>query len=111
MRIFGTSSHADLVREAYRAWDAEDWPRAGELLEAAVRLRPDGEGSEKLWFDAALAYKFVRDWDKAYALGKEAAARAPRGAQDPAFWNLGIAATVRRDWPTARDCWTRYGIP
>jgi hypothetical protein len=100
----------DIVARAYRAWDAEDWTSAGELLEAAVRSDPDAPGSERLWFDAALAYKFLRDWHKAYELGKEAAARAQRGDQDPAFWNLGIAATVLRDWATARDSWAGYGI-
>jgi hypothetical protein len=110
MGIFGRSPRRDLLRQAYQAWDAEDWQRAGESLEAAVRQAPDAPGSGKLWFDAALAYKFLRNWSKAYELGKQAAARAPRGEQDPAFWNLGIAATVLRDWSTARDAWSGYGV-
>lgn len=110
MRGFGRSGRRDLIKRAYRAWDAEEWQRAGELLEAAVRQDPDGRGSEKLWFDAALAFKFLRDWRKAYELGKEAVARAPRNQQDPAFWNLGIAATVVGDWLTARDSWSGYGF-
>jgi tetratricopeptide (TPR) repeat protein len=110
VRFSGGSEFDELVTRAYQAWDAEDWPRAGELLEAAVRRDPDGRHSARLWFDAALAYKFLRDWPKAYELGKRAAARAERGTGDPAFWNLGIAATVLRDWPTARDSWRGYGI-
>jgi len=110
VRVLGRSRNGDLVKRAYEAWHAEDWQRAGELLEDAVRRDPDGRDSAKLWFDAALAYKYLRDWRKAYELGKEAAARAPRGRQDPAFWNLGIAATVLGDWPTARDSWRGYGI-
>ncbi|MEE6262672.1 tetratricopeptide repeat protein [Plantactinospora sonchi] len=111
MRSHRGSFDTDLVNQAYQAWDAEDWPRAGELLERAVRQAPDARGSDKLWFDAALAYKFLRDWPKAYELGLEAAARARRGKEDPAFWNLGIVATVLRDWATARDCWQGYGLP
>ncbi|WP_257040761.1 hypothetical protein [Streptomyces sp. TLI_55] len=42
--------------------------------------------------------------------GREAAARAPRGEGDPAYWNLGIAATIQRDWATARDAWAGFGI-
>jgi len=110
VRIFRRSADRDLVKQAYQAWDAEDWQHAGQLLEEAVRREPDAHDSEKLWFDAALAYKFLRNWQKAYELGKEAAARAPRGAQDPAYWNLGIAATALRDWVTARDAWSGYGI-
>ncbi|MFC6022560.1 hypothetical protein ACFP2T_41190 [Plantactinospora solaniradicis] len=110
MTLFQHSPDGDVVKRAYQAWDAGDWQRAGELMEAAVRQAPDAPGSGTLWFDAALAYKFLRDWPKAYELGREAAARASRGQQDPAFWNLGIAATVLRDWSTARDCWTGYGV-
>ena len=106
----GRSPHRDLVKQAYIAWDREDWAEAGRLLEQAVRAAPDQRGGERLWFDAALAYKFLRDWPKAYELGREAAARARRGAEDPAFWNLGIAATALRDWATARDCWAGYGL-
>ncbi|GAA0798339.1 hypothetical protein [Spirilliplanes yamanashiensis] len=106
----GRSPHRDLVKSAYIAWDREDWAEAGRLLEQAVRAAPDQRGSERLWFDAALAYKFLRDWPKAYELGREAAARSRRGAEDPAFWNLGIAATALRDWATARDCWAGYGL-
>jgi hypothetical protein len=72
-------SNDDLVTQAYRAWQAEDWQRAGPLLEAAVRQNPDARGAEKLRFDAALAYKFLRAWPKAYELGIQAAARAVRG--------------------------------
>jgi hypothetical protein len=99
------------VREAYAAWEVEDWRRVAELLEAAVRRDPDGPHSQAYWFDAALAYKFLRNWPKAYELGREAARRAPRNEQDPAYWNLGIAATVLRDWVTARDAWLGYGVP
>jgi hypothetical protein len=104
------SDDRELLTSAYAAWEAEDWRRAGELLETAVRRRPDSRDSPRFWYDAALAYKFLRDWPKAYELGKEAAARAARGEQDPAFWNLGIAATMLRDWQTARDAWAGYGL-
>jgi hypothetical protein len=110
VRLFRRPPPNELVQQAYQAWDVEDWERAGQLLEAAVRGAPDGPRGEKLWFDAALAHKFQGNWLQAYELGKEAAARSKRGKQDPAFWNLGIAATVLRDWATARDSWRGYGI-
>lgn len=110
MRITEASDDRDLIKCAYQAFDAEDWHQAGQLLETVLHRDPDRQGSETLWFDAALTYKFLGDWPKAYSLGKQAAARATVGQQDPAFWNLGIAATVRRDWATARNCWRDYGI-
>jgi hypothetical protein len=103
-------SDRQLFERARAAWEREDWLEAAEAYEALLAEHPDEDVSPAWWFDAALAYKFLRDWPKAYELGKQAAARSPRGEQDPAFWNLGIAATVLHDWPTARDAWDGFGI-
>ncbi|MFC8296263.1 tol-pal system YbgF family protein [Micromonospora orduensis] len=100
----------ELLTAAYEAWESEDWPQAGELLERLARRHPDHPRAGVWWYDAALAYKFLRNWAKAYELGREAAARADRDAQDPAFWNLGIAATIMEDWATARDAWRGFGV-
>ncbi|MEV5434514.1 tetratricopeptide repeat protein [Streptomyces sp. NPDC052682] len=100
----------ELIRQAYTAWEAEEWLRAAGLLEQVLAHFPDAEPSAVWWYDAALAHKFLRNWDEAYELGREAAARAPRGEGDPAYWNLGIAATIQRDWATARDAWAGFGI-
>lgn len=100
----------ECIGQAYAAWDAEDWMGAAGLLEQVLAHFPDTGPSAGWWYDAALAHKFLRNWDKAYELGREAAARAPRGEGDPAYWNLGIAATVRRDWASARDAWRGFGI-
>ena len=99
-----------IVQRAYQAWDAEDWSSAGPLLAQAAQVA-DSERAPALWFDAALAYKFLRDWPRAYELGRTAAEFAQRGEGDPAFWNLGIAATELREWDVARDAWLGYGVP
>lgn len=99
-----------LLAQAQVAWDAEQWQLAADRYEEVLRHYPDEEPSGIWWFDAALAHKFLRNWPKALELGKQAAARAPRAEGDPAYWNLGIAATVLRDWPTARDAWSGFGI-
>jgi hypothetical protein len=98
-----------VFERAYQAWDAQDWPVAATLLEEAARAA-DGVEAYRLWFDAALAHKFLRDWPRAFELGRTAAGLAQRGVQDPAFWNLGIAATALHEWETARDAWLGYGI-
>ncbi|MFG2044551.1 hypothetical protein [Dactylosporangium sp. NPDC048998] len=97
------------VAQAYEAFKAEDWPRAGDLL-AAVAARLGGKAAKAAWFDAALAYKFARDWPRAYETGKIAVTYVERGAEEPAYWNLGTAATILRDWDTARDAWAGYGL-
>ncbi|MCW3842120.1 tetratricopeptide repeat protein [Micromonospora yasonensis] len=100
----------ELLKAAYEAWDAQHWAVAGEQLERLVRRHPDHPHAAVWWYDAALAHKFLRNWAKAYELGREAAARAERGNQDPAYWNLGIAATIMEDWATARDAWRGFGL-
>ncbi|AYN41587.1 tetratricopeptide repeat protein [Streptomyces dangxiongensis] len=99
-----------LIERAYQAWDAEEWLTAAGLLERVLAHFPDEEPSGGWWYDAALGHKVMRNWAKAYELGREAAARAPRGEGDPAYWNLGIAATIQRDWVTARQAWEGFGI-
>ncbi|MGA8112060.1 MAG: hypothetical protein WCA46_00205 [Actinocatenispora sp.] len=100
-----------LEKSGYRAFEAEDWERAGRQLAEAAERTESRPAAAELWYDAALAYKFLHDWPKAYELGLRAAALSERGAENPVFWNLGIAATILRDWDVARDAWRGYGIP
>ncbi|MFD8739440.1 tol-pal system YbgF family protein [Streptomyces sp. NPDC059618] len=99
-----------LIGEAREAFDAGEWQRSADLHEQVLAHFPDEEPSAVWWYDAALAHKFLRNWEKALDLGREAAARSPRGEGDPAYWNLGIAATILREWATARDAWSGFGI-
>ncbi|MGW7523946.1 tetratricopeptide repeat protein [Streptomyces sp. NPDC054783] len=104
------SEAVELITRAREEWQAEEWLRAADLYERVLAHYPDENPSAVWWYDAALAHKFLRNWAKAYELGREAAARAPRGEGDPAYWNLGIAATIQRDWATAREAWDGFGI-
>lgn len=99
-----------LLERARTAWDAEEWETAAELYEELLAICPDAPNSYVWWFNGALAYKFVRNWPKAFELGRQAAARSETGKRDPAFWNLGIAATILNDWGVARAAWEGYGI-
>ncbi|MBB5874452.1 hypothetical protein F4553_007886 [Allocatelliglobosispora scoriae] len=100
----------ELVEQARVAWEAQDWMRSAALYQRLAIEAPNDRRVGDWWYDAALAQKFLRNWAEAYRLGILAAANAPRGRQDPAFWNLGIAATIQRDWATARDAWAGFGI-
>jgi hypothetical protein len=100
----------ELLRQALAAWDAEAWLDAAIAYERLLEMAPDDPRGDVWAFDAALAYKFLRNWQEAHRLGKVACLNARRGEEDPAFWNLGIAATVLRDWETARDAWRGYGV-
>lgn len=94
---------------AYEAWDREDWAAAGALLEEEAKA-VFGPGATELWFDAALAYKNLRDWPRALEFGYKAAGFLAHGASEPAWWNLGIAATALGRWDVAREAWSAYGV-
>jgi hypothetical protein len=95
--------------QAYRAFEAEQYERAGNLLaDVAVGAAP--EFAKPLWFDAALCALRMRDWPTARDRGLEAVRFVERGVNEPAYWNLGTAATALRDWELARDCWVGFGM-
>lgn len=108
------SEAKELIKQVCAAWGAEERQRAADLYEQVLAHVPDEKSSAEKssaewWYDAALGHRFLRDWEKAYEPGVRAAARSPRGQGDPAYWNLGIATTIRRDWTTARGAcgWAR----
>ena len=100
----------ELLEQGWAAWDAQDWLTAARIYEDLATRRPEDPRTPGLWYDAALAHKFLRDWPRAFELGRQAARLAEPGTGDPAFWNLGIAATVLHAWSVARDAWIGYGI-
>jgi tetratricopeptide (TPR) repeat protein len=100
-----------LLQRGEEAAEAQDWPVVAACYEQFLGAFPDTPISAELWFDAALANKFLRNWPKAYELGRQAALRAGEPEGNPAWWNLGIAATMVGDWSTAREAWTKYGVP
>ena len=66
-----------VLRQAYDAWEAEDWDVAAEAFEALVAAAraEDAPRSELAgWaFDLALTHKFRRDWPAARDHGLAAA--------------------------------------
>lgn len=113
----GTLPLDDLLAR-YRAidlWQDEDdaGTARAELADrlAAEALRRDPDDSAML-FDRGLFAKWRRDWDAAAEHAAAALDLVPAADREgePAAWNLGIAATARRDWATARRAWTTFGI-
>jgi len=63
------------------------------------------------WFDLGLIHKWRGEWGQCLACNRKALELEPWDAQDPAYWNAGIAATALEDWPAARWAWRGYGVP
>jgi len=96
-----------------KANDAGDAERAGQFAAEMTRVAPDSYYS---WFEAALHAKARRDWPRSLEWNQRAtelfgeAEASDFGGDNPAAWNLGIAATAVGDWATARRAWTMYGV-
>jgi hypothetical protein len=77
-----------------------------EMLARVVAAEPDNAAA---WFDLGLAHKHLGNWrDCAEANLRALEISSEPG--DPAWWNLGIAATALREWALARWAWRGYGI-
>ncbi|MBL0743876.1 tetratricopeptide repeat protein [Chryseolinea lacunae] len=59
-------------------------------------------------YNLGLIYKYQNTWDKSYYHNKRAVALESDNAG--AHWNLGIAATMLKDWKLARQCWNFFGM-
>jgi hypothetical protein len=82
---------------------------ADALAAEALRRRPD---DSSFWYDRGMYAKWRRDWAASVEYNRRALDLLPAGKrrEEAAAWNLGIAATAVRDWATARDAWTAYGL-
>ncbi|HZV01581.1 MAG TPA: tetratricopeptide repeat protein [Planctomycetota bacterium] len=78
---------------------------AEAIFKAVVEEAPDFEPA---WFNLGLVYKGRRRWPESLRCNAEAARL--RQKNEPALWNLGIAATALGDWATARKAWHEFGI-
>jgi hypothetical protein len=73
----------------------------------ALRLDPS---SHVTWFDLGLVYKWTRRWEEAFDCNVRATELIGEKRDDPAWWNLGIAATALHRWADARRAWRAYGV-
>jgi hypothetical protein len=93
----------DLGRELA---DRREYDEAARYYQRAIDLC---DAYEPAWFNLGLLYKLRGQWAES-ARCNERAAALEGGPAAPVWWNLGIAATALRDWPTARRAWTAFGL-
>lgn len=61
------------------------------------------------YYNLGLAYKKQRDWEHSLKYNKKATELDPKEG-DPAWWNLGIAATALKKWSIAKKAWEGFGM-
>lgn len=71
----------------------------------AVTLEP---GKSESHYNIGLIHKYRSEWAQSLAYNRTASELDPE--DEAARWNLAIAATALRDWPTARAAWIAQGI-
>lgn len=86
--------------------DQGDLSRAEQSFMAAIEAVPL---MPMPWFNLGLVYKRRRRWEECAACNRRSVDLGT-DEHDPAFWNLGIAATALRDWGLARWAWNGFGI-
>lgn len=116
-RFWGRGPRSRAPREIWSDWmdanDAGDAVRAGELAAEMLAAAPD---KFVAWFQAGLLSKALGNWSEAIARNERALSLITLedieeyDGQNPAAWNLGIAATALGDWATARRAWRAFGM-
>ena len=92
--------------------DGDPAARAAEADRLAAEVLRRRPGESAFWYDRGMYAKWRCDWPASFEYNRRALDLVPPDHRqgEPAAWNLGIAATVLRDWATARSAWTAFGI-
>ena len=103
---------AELTEQGLACMARGDHPSAAEWLTAACETWPDHFGT---WLNLGLARKAASDWPGSRAAFLAAWSRLPADVSTEQYsavlWNLGLMATLQRDWLRARLAWNTLGFP
>lgn len=95
----------ELHQQGLQADEAGDSDRALALYMQALELDFTRANTH---YNIGLIAKYRNDWEMSRRFNKRAAELAPD--DEASNWNLAIAATALRDWPTARWAWAQAGV-
>lgn len=85
----------------------KDRESAAQAYRRALALDP---GSSLALYNLGLIHKWEGDWEQAFDCYLQATELIGPREAEPAWWNLGIAATALRRWDVARWAWRAYGL-
>ena len=85
--------------------DNGDRDKAIELYKEIIELKSDWSIP---YYNLGLIYKYQLAWDESYNQNLKSVELDPD--HEASLWNLGIAATVLKEWKVARQCWNNFGM-
>jgi hypothetical protein len=91
-----------------QAIEASDQRDKDEAIRIYQKILSEKEDWATVHYNLGLIYKYRTEWDKSYHHNKRAVELDPK--MEAAQWNLGIAATMLKDWKLARHCWNFFGM-
>ena len=97
-----------LNTEGQEHLDKGDLDSAASAFESALEADPQLEWA---WFNLGLVHKLRREWREALRCSRQAGGLVNSDENEAAWWNAGIAATALQDWASAREAWSKYGLP
>jgi hypothetical protein len=91
----------------------DDQDRAMQIDRMAAEVLRRHPKNSAYWYDRGMYAKWRGDWPASIEYNRTALDLIPvaKREQEPAAWNLGIAATAAHDWASARLGWSSFGIP
>src|SRR5688572_3278389 len=94
-----------LLDQAIEASDKGDKDGAIGIYQ---KILSEKEDWSTVHYNLGLIYKYRNEWDKSYYHTKRAVELDAE--VEASQWNLGIAATMLKDWRLARQCWNFFGM-
>jgi tetratricopeptide (TPR) repeat protein len=96
-----SKQHQLLLDKARRSNDAE----AIKIYKQVIAEAPSNDEAH---YNLGLIYKRQHDWENCFHHNQLSALLDPNFP--PAWWNMGVAATVLKKWRAARKAWGHFGL-
>jgi tetratricopeptide (TPR) repeat protein len=88
----------------HKARQSGDDDEAIRIYERILKHVPTNDEAH---YNLGLVYKHQQNWEKSFFHNQESARLDP--TFEPAWWNLGTAATMLKKWRVARQAWNHFG--
>jgi hypothetical protein len=96
------SRHLKILLDKARKSDDAD------AIKIYHQILAEAPTDDEAHFNLGLIYKRQQNWEKSFLHNQKAAIFDP--SHDGSWWNLGMAATMLKEWRVARQAWNHFGL-